>query len=102
MKENFKKKSEEVKNKVKSMGPVKIIILIIMAAAVVCSYVFHDWIFAADSVFNRGVSSSEFLNGLLALVPKIVRAVQIVTIMLVITAIVPARNHHCKAYQQYD
>ena len=88
MKENFKKKSEEVKNKVKSMGPVKIIILIIMAAAVVCSYVFHDWIFAADSVFNRGVSSSEFLNGLLALVPKIVRAVQIVTIMLVITAIV--------------
>ena len=54
----------------------------------VCSYVFHDWIFAADSVFNRGVSSSEFLNGLLALVPKIVRAVQIVTIMLVITAIV--------------
>ena len=33
MKENFKKKSEEVKNKVKSMGPVKIIILIIMAAA---------------------------------------------------------------------
>lgn len=88
MKENFKKKSEEVKNKVKSMGPVKIIILIIMAAAVVCSYVFHDWIFAADSVFNRGVSSSEFLNGLIALVPKIVRAVQIVTIMLVITAIV--------------
>ncbi len=88
MKENFKMKSEEVKNKVKSMGPVKIIILIIMAAAVVCSYVFHDWIFAADSVFNRGVSSSEFLNGLLALVPKIVRAVQIVTIMLVITAIV--------------
>lgn len=88
MKENFKKKSEEVKNKVKSMGPVKIIILIIMAAAVVCSYVFHDWIFAADSVFNRGVSSSEFLNGLLALVPKIVRAGQIVTIMLVITAIV--------------
>lgn len=90
MNETIKKQTEEVKNKVKSMGPVKIIILVIMAVATVCSYVFHDWIFASDSIFNRGITDSEFLNGLLALVPKIVQAIQIVTIVLIITSIVLA------------
>ena len=88
MKDSIKQQTEEMKNKIRRMGPVKIIILILLAVGTVCSYVFHDKIFVEDSIFNRGITDSEFLNGLLALVPKIIRAVQIVTIILVVTAIV--------------
>lgn len=90
MNEKIKQQSEEVKKKFKSMGPVKIIVLLIMAIGTICAYVFHDYIFPAESVFNRGVSDSEIINSLLALVPKLVQAIQVVTIILVVTVIVIA------------
>ncbi len=87
-KNNLKQQTEEMKAKVKKLGPVKIIILLIMLVGTICSYVFHDYIFASDSIFNRGISTSEFLNSLLALVPNIVRAIQVITIILVATSII--------------
>ena len=54
-KNNLKQQTEEMKAKVKRLGPVKIIILLIMLVGTICSYVFHDYIFAADSIFNRGI-----------------------------------------------
>ena len=87
-KKDLKMQTEEVRKKVKKLGPIKIIILLIMAIGTVCSYVFHDWIFPATSVFNKGVSSSEFVNGLLALVPKIIQAIQVITIVLIIMTVV--------------
>ena len=87
-KNNLKQQTEEMKAKVKRLGPVKIVILLIMLVGTICSYVFHDYIFAADSIFNRGISTSEFLNSLLALVPNIVRAIQVITIILIATSIV--------------
>ena len=56
-KNNLKQQTEEMKAKVKRLGPVKIIILLIMLVGTICSYVFHDYIFAADSIFNRGMRS---------------------------------------------
>ena len=87
---DLKEQGEKVKQKVKGLGPVKIILLLIMVVATVCAYVFNDAIFAEDSVFNRGLTSNSVLNGLLALVPKIIQALQIITIVLVIMAIVLA------------
>lgn len=87
-KNNLKQQTEEMKAKVKKLGPVKIIILLIMAVGTICSYVFHDYIFGSDSIFNRGISTSEFLNSLLALVPNIVRAIQVITIILIVTSVV--------------
>ncbi len=84
---SFKQQTENVKNKVKSMGPIKFILLIILAAGTVCSFVFHDYIFPADSIFNKGISDSGFINGLLAFVPKLIQAVRIVTVILIITAV---------------
>ena len=84
---SFKQQTENVKNKVKSMGPIKFILLIILAAGTVCSFVFHDYIFPADSIFNKGISDSGFINGLLAFVPKLIQAVLIVTVILIITAV---------------
>lgn len=84
---DLKQHTQEIKEKVKGLGPVKLIILLIMAAGTVCSYVFHDYIFPDDSIFNRGIYRSEFLNGLLAIVPKVIQAVQVVTIVLIITTV---------------
>ncbi len=84
---SFKQQTENVKNKVKSMGPIKFILLVLLAAGTVCSFVFHDYIFPADSIFNKGISDSGFINGLLAFVPKLIQAVRIVTVILIITAV---------------
>lgn len=88
MNESFKQHTEEVKKKVKGLGPVKIVLLLIMLIGTVCAYVFHDFIFPADSIFNRGVSSSDFVNSMLALVPKIIQAIQVVTIVLIIETVI--------------
>ncbi len=90
MKDAIKQSTEEVKKKVKSMGPVKIILLLVMVIGTVCSFVLHDYIFPADSVFNRGITQYGFVNGLLALVPKIIQAIRVVTVILVVVTILLA------------
>ncbi|MDE6442562.1 MAG: mechanosensitive ion channel family protein [Clostridia bacterium] len=90
MTEKLKQQNEQVKKKVKSLGPLKVFILLIMAVGTVCSYVFHDFIFAEDSIFYSGITSSQLLNSLLAIVPKVIQAIRIVTIVLIITTIVIA------------
>lgn len=72
------------------MGALKIAILSLMIAITLCSFILHDFIYPADSVFNRGITDSEFLNGLLALVPKIMRVVVTATVILVIVTVLLA------------
>lgn len=86
----LKEHADEIGQKVKRMGALKIAVLALMIAATLCSFILHDRIYPADSVFNRGVTDSEFLNGLLALVPKLLRAVVTVTVILVIVTVVLA------------
>ncbi len=88
MKDNLRQHTEEVKKKFKGLGPVKIVFLLIMLVGTVCAYVFHDYIFPADSIFNSGVTSSDFVNSLLAIVPKVIQAIQVVTIVLLIETVV--------------
>lgn len=85
---DIKQQSEEVKKKIKKLGPVKVILLLILAAATVCSYVFHDYIFGEDSIFNRGITGNSVIDGLLALVPNIIQAVRVVTIVLVVMTVI--------------
>lgn len=73
MDNKLKEETERVGQKVKSMGLLKIMFFSVMLAATLCSFILHDRIYPADSVFNRGITDSEFLNGLLALVPRILR-----------------------------
>ena len=87
MKDAIIKHTAEIEKKVKSMGPVKIILLVIMAIGTICSYVFHDYIFPADSIFNKGISDSEIINGILAIVPKLIQAIRVVTIILVVATV---------------
>ncbi len=82
---DIKQSTEEVKQRIKSMGVAKLTVLALMIAGTVCSFAFNDYIFPADSVFNRGISDSEFINDLLAFVPKIIQAARITTVILVFT-----------------
>ncbi len=82
---DIKQSTEEVKQRIKSMGVAKLTVLALMIAGTVCSFVFNDYIFPADSVFTRGISDSEFINDLLAFVPKIIQAARITTVILVFT-----------------
>ena len=78
---------QKLKEKVKGIGPVKLVLLIIFLIGTVCSFVFHDKIYPADSWFNRGVSKYGILNDLLALVPNIISAIRVITIALLILTI---------------
>ena len=86
----LKEHNEKVKEKVKGLGPVKLILLIIFTIGTVCSYVFHDYIYPEDSIFNKGISKYEIVNGMLGVVPKIITAIRIITIALVILTIILA------------
>ena len=79
---------QKIKEKVKGIGPVKLSFLIIFVIATVCSYVFQSKIFPADSWFNRGVSKYEIVNDLLALLPKLISAMRVITIALFILTVV--------------
>ena len=88
VKEKVKEKNEQVKEKVKGLGPVKFILLIIFTLGTICSYVFHDYIFPEDSIFNSGISQYGIVNKLLGIVPKLIEGIRIITIALVILTIV--------------
>lgn len=84
LKDEFKEETEEVKRKVKSWGPVKIVLLVFLLAVLVCSYVFYDWIFGGDSVFYKDFGS-DFLNVIMNAIPKLIQCLQIVAFIYIIT-----------------
>lgn len=86
--EKIKEMHEGNKKKLKAMGPVKIIILSIMLVATVCSYVFYDFIHGTSNPFTSVDYNSEFLNGLMALVPKIIMSLRFITIVLVVVSVI--------------
>lgn len=79
---------KSIKEKVRGISPVKIFFLILFVIGTVCSYVFQDYIFPEDSIFNRGISQYGIINDMLALVPKIISAIRVITIALVILTII--------------
>lgn len=90
MENKLNEQVDKIGQRVKRMGALKIAILSLMIAITLCSFILHDFIYPADSVFNRGITDSEFLNGLLALVPKIMRVVVTATVILVIVTVLLA------------
>lgn len=84
IKEDLKEQTEQVKKKVKGLGPIGITILILLLAVLVCSYVFYDFFFSADSIFKQD-HGSEFLNGLMGAVPNLMQSLQIIAFAYIIT-----------------
>lgn len=66
---------------------VKLTILFIMLAATVCAFVFHDYIYGEKTLFEEDVSRFGFLNMLWRAIPRVVKSLQIATIILVVATV---------------
>lgn len=86
--EKFQEQAEEIKAKVKGLGALKITLLAILTIGTVCSFVLYDYIFGSKSPFIGVDYGSDFLNALMGLVPKLIKSIQTITIILLITTIV--------------
>lgn len=87
MEKDRKEKIEEVKKKVKGLGPVKLTFLCLLIVVTICSFVFYDYIFGSKSFFMDEKFASDFLNGLWFAIPKIILSIQIVTIITVVAVV---------------
>lgn len=85
--DKIKARHEENKQKLKAIGPVKLTILAILIIGTVCSYVFYDYIHGAKSPFTGVDYGSNFLNDLMALIPRLIMSLRFLTILLVIVTI---------------
>ncbi|MDE7083435.1 MAG: mechanosensitive ion channel family protein [Clostridia bacterium] len=85
--DELKEKTEKVKAKAKKLGPVKLIVLLLLAVGTVCSFVFYDYIFGAETVFTAEYGS-DFLNGLMGAIPRIISCIQIITITSIVTTLI--------------
>ncbi len=88
MAKSMKEQAEEVKKKFKGLSPVKIIILIIMIIGTICAYVFYDYIFGEKSVFKEPITDLGFINAIWGAIPKLIQAIQAVTVILVIATLI--------------
>ena len=74
--------------KEKKMGKGTIITLSILSLVTVVIYVLSGYIFGEASVFNKAITSNEFINSLYVKIPCVLKSVQIVTIFWLIKILV--------------
>lgn len=87
--DEIKEQHAKNKQKLKAMGPVKIIILAIMVVGTICSFVFYDFFYGK---YNAWCTTADYgnvlLNNVTRLVPRLVTCVQVITIVLVVVTVV--------------
>ena len=84
IKDNLQEQTDKVKKKIKGLGPVAITILVLLLAILVCSYVFYDHIFGENNIFKKDLGS-DFLTGLWGAIPNIIKCLQIIAFVYIIT-----------------
>ena len=90
LKEKIKDDVQKIK-KHRVLSPIKWTILLIMIAITVLSYIFYAWLFSEDpsvSPFAHPDTGSLFADDLIKLVPRVVKSIQGVTILLVIVTLI--------------
>ncbi len=89
-------KGAALNKKLRAIGPVKLIVLGIMLAVTVLSYVFYEWLFGSDpskSPFVQPNTGVLFFDDVIKLVPTLVKCIQSVTIILVIVTVISLIVH---------
>ena len=81
-------KKDDAVQKIKSLGVGKIILLTLGIAVTVLAFVFYEYIFGAKTVFVEDKWRLSFANALWMLIPKLVKSVQVVTIVSLIASII--------------
>ena len=89
--EGIKRDTEELKRKVKGIKPSRWIILAIMIAITVCSYIFYGYFFGEPTEKNLWCTQPDtgvaLLDKVCMLVPVFIKCIQSITILLTIVTI---------------
>ena len=86
--EKLKAKKDETAQKIKSIGPVKIVLLCLGAVATILSFVFYEYIFGTKTVFVQDFWKSSFFTAIWTRIPRLIKSIQVVTIVSIIASIV--------------
>ncbi len=85
---DLKEKSEAAKKRYKGLSVWRKIALFIMTAATVCAFVLYDYIFGSKTVFIGKGYKPDILNAVMEFIPKLIKSLQITTIVLLITTVI--------------
>ena len=92
--EEIKKDTEELKRKVKSIKPLRWVLLAFLLTITVCSYVFYGYLFGEVTPKNawchEPATGVALLDKLCVLVPVVVRCIQSITILLTVVTVINA------------
>jgi len=75
----------KTEKQVKASFIVKVILLVLFGAGVVCTFIFNESLFGESSIFNKSVSSNSVVNTLFWCIPKLIRSVQIIVIAMLLS-----------------
>ena len=88
LKDDLKQGKENIKQKIRSVSVARIIVLLLMIAITVCSYVFYEYFFGAKSDWCTNPDTGTVLfDSCLSLLPMLVKCIQSITILLAISTI---------------
>ena len=86
--QDFKTAANSSMKKIRAIGPVRLILLLIMIAITVCSYVFYDYFFGAKSGWcTEPNTGTQLWNDCLKLLPNVIKCVQAITILYTVVTI---------------
>ena len=75
--------------KIRAIGTARLVLLIIMIAITVCSYVFYEYFFGAKSGWcTEPNTGTQLFDDCLTLLPKLVKCIQALTILYTISTII--------------
>ncbi|MCH5159504.1 MAG: mechanosensitive ion channel family protein [Clostridiales bacterium] len=87
--QDLKNGHEQIKKKMRAIGPVRLAILIIAIVVTVLSYVFYEYFFGAKSGWcTTPDTGTQLFDDCLTLIPKLVSCIQSLTILYTIATIV--------------
>ena len=95
--DEIKKEAQELKTKVKAVKPWRWVVLSVLIAVTVCSYVFYGYFFGETTDKNMWCKQPStgvaLLDKLCIITPNIVRAIQSITILLAVITLLTLLVH---------
>lgn len=94
LKNDIKQEREQIKRKLRAISPARLVVLLVMIAVTVCSYVFYGYFFGDKSGWCTAPNTgSDFVNDVLKLVPVVVKCIQSLTILYFIATVLTVILH---------
>ena len=88
LKNDLKQEKENIKQKIRAVSVARLVIVGLMIAITVCSYIFYDYFFGNKSDWcTKPDTGTALFDNFLKLIPLLVKCIQSVTILLTISTV---------------